>query len=303
MADKGITHSIQARLLAHAKREDADPNVVLARYGIERLLYRLSVSPHRGRFVLKGALLLLVWFGDEIRPTRDADLLGFGELSDEALAAVFREVCAVQCDPDGMAFQHGSVQVSAIRENDQYGGQRVTLLGLLGSVRIRVQVDVGIGDAVTPAPRRIEYPCLLGLPAPKLRAYRPETSIAEKFHAMVVLGGANSRMKDFFDIYVLASRLEFDGEGLAAAIRDTFGRRKTEIPAEPPLALTPSFGEDERKRAQWQSFVRKNRLSGVPDDLLQVVHGLAVFLWPPLQALQSRARFAGNWKPGGPWVS
>lgn len=285
MADKGIAHSIQTRLVDHAKRAVADPNVLLARYGAERLLYRLSVSPYRDRFVLKGALLLLV----------------FGDMSDERLVAVFREVCLLQCDPDGMAFQHDSVQVQPIRENDQYGGRRITLLGLLGSVRIRVQVDVGIGDAVTPAPRRIAYPSLLGLPAPRLRAYRPETSIAEKFHAMVVLGGANTRMKDFFDIDVLASRQKFEGAVLTAAIRDTFDRRKTPIPEEPPFALTPSFGEDERKRTQWRSFVRKNRLSGAPEDFLQVVYGLAIFLWPLLKALQDRHRFIAVWEPGGPW--
>lgn len=193
----GLARSVQVRLVRHAKAIDVDPNIVLARYATERLLYRLSRSPHAERFVLKGALLLLVWLGETIRPTRDADLLGFGELDVNALTRIFHEICTVQVEPDGLAFDAASTRVAAIRPEDAYGGQRVTLLACLGPARIRVQVDVGIGDALTPEPEWLEYPSLLDLPRPRLRAYRPETAIAEKVHAMVVLGSKTAACETF----------------------------------------------------------------------------------------------------------
>ncbi|HOA62689.1 MAG TPA: nucleotidyl transferase AbiEii/AbiGii toxin family protein [Verrucomicrobiota bacterium] len=151
-----------------------DPNLVFTRYGVERFLYRLSRSPYAEQFVLKGALLLLAWLGETLRPTRDADLLGYGELSDDALKGIFREVCAVEVEPDAVTFLSGTVEVQAIREEDAYGGRRVTLQARLGQARIRVQVDVGIGDAVVPDPQWLEYPSLLDLPRPRLRAYPRE---------------------------------------------------------------------------------------------------------------------------------
>lgn len=193
----GLAQSVQARLVRHAKSLNVDPNLVFARYATERLLYRLSRSQYAERFVLKGALLLLVWLGETIRPTRDADLLGFGELDAEALARIFREICDVHVQPDGLSFDAASVRVAAIRPEDAYGGQRVTLRVLLGKTRIRVQVDVGIGDAVTPEPEWLEYPSLLDFPRPRLRAYGPETVIAEKVHAMVVLGTGRLLDKDW----------------------------------------------------------------------------------------------------------
>lgn len=172
---------------------------------------------------------MLVWFGETIRPTRDADLLGFGDLSDEALANIFQDICAVEVEPDAMTYLKDSIRVSAIRPEDTYGGKRVTLGAQLGSARLRVQVDVGIGDAVLPPPEWLDYPSLLELPRPRLRAYRPETVIAEKFHAMVVLGAKNSRMRDFFDVYILATLQSFDGEPLARALRATFVRIKISL--------------------------------------------------------------------------
>ena len=297
----GLSQSVQVRLVRHAKTLGVDPNLVLARYATERLLYRLSRSPHADRFVLKGALLLLVWLGETIRPTRDADFLGFGDLSGEGLAATFTEICAVEVEPDGLRFDASEIRVAAIRPEDAYGGQRVTLLARLGPARLRVQVDVGIGDAVTPEPEWIEYPSLLDLPRPRLRAYRPETAIAEKVHAMVTLGTKNSRMRDFFDVDALAMRESFDGDTLAQSLRATFERRRSEIPAALPIALTPAFADVEGKKAQWAGFVRKSRLTAAPEDLKAVIAALAAFLGPVLAAAAAGKAFPSHWPPGGPW--
>lgn len=225
-APTGLPVSVQTRLVQHAKAIGIDPNLVLTRYATERILYRLSQSAYADRFILKGALLMLVWLGETVRPTRDADLLGFGDLSEDSLAQ-----CAEQVAPDGLEYLAPSIRVAAIREGDAYGGLRVTIQARLGNARLPVQIDVGFGDALVPEPEWLEYPGLLDLPRPRLRAYRPETAIAEKFHAMVVLGEANSRMRDFFDIYALAKDQEF-GDDLVQAVRATFERRRTVIPSD-----------------------------------------------------------------------
>jgi predicted nucleotidyltransferase component of viral defense system len=297
----GLAQSIQVRLVRHAKTIGVDPNVVLTRFAVERFLYRLSRSPHAERFVLKGALLLAVWLGETVRPTRDADLLGFGDLSDEALERIFRDVCGVEVEPDAMTYRQDSIQIAAIRPEDVYGGTRITLQARLGPARLRVQVDVGLGDAVIPEPVWIDYPSLLELPRARLRAYRPETTIAEKVHAMVTLGSKNSRMRDFFDVDALAEHQSFDGPGLASALRATFARRSTPIPSRAPLALTPDFAASREKQAQWVGFLKKNRLSSTPKDLGQVVERLARFLGPVIDAASRESCVDLAWPPGGPW--
>jgi predicted nucleotidyltransferase component of viral defense system len=298
----GLAQSIQTRLVAHARTLGVDPNLVLARYATERLLYRLSRSRHAERFVLKGALLLLVWLGEAIRPTRDADLLGFGDVSDDELAATFAEICGTDVEPDGIAFDVSSIRVAAIRPEDDYGGQRVTLLGRLGPARLRVQVDVGVGDAVSPEPEWLEYPSLLDLPRPRLRAYRPETAIAEKVHAMVALGAKNSRMRDFFDVHALAMRESFDGDVLTRSLRATFERRRTEVPTALPLALTQGFADVDGKRAQWSGFVRRIRSSAGAEDLGDVIGVIAAFVGPALAAAAGDRGYPFRWPPGGPWT-
>ena len=297
----GLARSVQARLINHAKELGLDPNNVLARYAAERFLYRLSKSPYSERFILKGALLLLAWLGETIRPTRDADVLGLGDLDAEALAEVFTEICTVPVEPDALVFDPASIRIAQIRPEDAYGGQRVALTAHLGPARLKVQVDVGIGDAVSPPPEWLEYPSLLDLPRPRLRAYRPETAIAEKVHAMVVLGGKNSRMRDFFDINALAARMTFDGRELTAAIVATFERRRTKLPSDPPFALTSAFADVEGKRAQWDGFVRRLQPATAPLDLAAVMKGLAAFVGPPLFAGGRGRPFDRRWPPGGPW--
>ncbi len=223
-AVRGLAQSVQTRLVRHAKALGLDPNLVLARYATERFLYRLSKSRHADQFILKGAPLILAWLGETIRPTRDADLLGFGDLSEGALVQTFREILSVEVEADGLTFDPFSIQVAAIRPEDEYGGRRVNLLARLGPARLRVQVDIGIGDSVEPEPEWLDYPSLLDLPRPRLRAYCPETAIAEKLHAKVVLGTKNTRMRDFFDVHALSTRESFEGAVLAGAIRATFWR-------------------------------------------------------------------------------
>jgi predicted nucleotidyltransferase component of viral defense system len=298
----GLARSVQVRLARHAKAIGVDPNLVLTRYALERFLYRLSRSPYAEKFVLKGALLLLVWLDETIRPTRDADLLGFGDFSDDALLRIFREICAVDVEPDAMRYASETARIESIRPEDAYGGRRVTLQGELGAARLRVQIDIGIGDVVTPAPTWIDYPGLLDLPQPRLRVYTPESVVAEKLHAMVVLGLRNSRLRDFFDVDALAQRTTFDGSTLTTAVRATFERRRTAVPASIPTALTAAFHEAPDKQAQWRAFRSKIGSNVPPEPLRAVVERLTFFLVPILEACRSEATFPVHWPPGGPWI-
>jgi predicted nucleotidyltransferase component of viral defense system len=297
----GLARSVQTRLVRHAHALGVDPNLVLARYATERLLYRLSRSQYVERFVLKGALMLLVWLGEAIRPTRDADLLGLGDLDVDALRTIMLEICALKVEPDGLEFDVASLRVAPIRIEDAYGGQRATLVARLGSGRLRVQVDIGTGDAVFPEPEWIDYPSLLDLPRPRIRAYRRETAIAEKVHAMVELGSKNSRMRDFFDIRALATAETFEGAVLSRAIESTFARRRTPLPGEIPLALTPAFAAIEGKGAQWSGFVRRLPRTSAPPDLEAVISDVAAFAGPVLLAAGRGEQFEKTWTPGGPW--
>jgi predicted nucleotidyltransferase component of viral defense system len=286
-----IAQSVLARLARTAKELGVDPNFLLSRYAAERLLHRLSRSQHANRFILKGAMMLIVWLGDLVRPTRDIDLLGLGDLRDDEVLTIFKEIVTTEVELDGVTFDPESITVARIREEDAYGGRRVMLSGLLGAARLRVQIDIGIGDAVYPEPEWIEYPSLLDLPKPKLKAYRPETSIAEKLHAMVTLGSKNSRMRDFYDVRALARAESFEGERLGRAIRMTFDRRGTEVPKD-TLALTLDFAQVEGKRSQWNSFLRKNGLQ---------LEEIAAFLLPVLSNVAADRAYNNVWSPGGPW--
>lgn len=297
---KNIVASVQARLVERSRELGVEHQLTLARFGGERLLYRLSKSQFADRFILKGAALLLLWLGEPIRPTKDVDLLGFGDTSAEALRRAFVELCAIESLDDGLTFLPDSVDVDSIREGQEYGGMRVRLMAMLGNVRIPLQVDIGTGDAVVPAADVLDYPGLLDLPRARLRAYRPETSIAEKTEAMVRLALANSRMKDFFDIHRLAETRSFDGETMRLAVQATFMRRGTEIPGARPLALTSEFAGDAQKKFQWAAFVRRARRPELA-DLSPIIRTLDGFLWPVLQAAGRGEPWSYRWPPGGPW--
>jgi hypothetical protein len=267
---RNLAASIRARLKQRADATKQDFNLTLAHYGLERLLYRLSISPHAGNYLLKGALLFSLWYDRPHRPTRDADLLGFGPDDIDSAVAAFREICAMEVE-DGIAFDLASVKGSVIRKEAGYGGVRIDLLAKLDGARITLQVDIGFGDAVTPAPELVSYPVLLDdLPAPQLRSYPKYTVVAEKFHAVCLLGMANTRMKDYFDLWVLLTEGALESTELRRAVEATFARRQFLVPNAVPSGLSDSFAQDAVKRAQWAAFLKKNRLDAL--DLVEVVN-------------------------------
>lgn len=271
-----LAASVRARLLNVAKAQGVDFNQVLVRFALERFLYRLTQSPHADRFLLKGALLFTLWYDMPHRATRDADLLGFGASDLESVAQVFREIAAVAVD-DGIVFDPVSVTVGEIRKEAGYGGVRVIIAGELANARCKTQIDVGFGDAVTPGPVASIYPVLLDdLPAPRLQAYPTYTVVAEKLHAIALLGMTNSRVKDYFDLSVLLERETFDAALLAQAIKATFERRGMAVPTELPVGLTDEFAHDASRQALWQAFVKKNELA--PEPLVAIVDRLRAAL-------------------------
>ena len=297
-----VAASVRQQLLSIIRQTGDEANLVWRHYATERLLYRLSVSEYAGNFILKGAMLFMAWTGQSYRPTVDMDLLSYGVASSERLVGVFRDVCVLEVEPDGLEFNAESVKATPIREELAYQGQRVTLTATLGKSRISVQVDVGFGDVVTPRARLIRFPTLLDFPAPRIRAYPRETVVAEKLQAIVVLGIVNSRMKDFYDLYVLARDFAFDGATLTAAIKATFKRRKTEVPHGTPLALREEFGRDDLKSVQWKAFVRKAGLQKDVPELQKVLLDLRKFLLSPLKAASEQDQIPKSWSAGGPWV-
>jgi hypothetical protein len=255
-----------------------------------------------GQFILKGAFLFAVWTGQIYRPTRDLDLLGYGDSSVEALTHLFKDVCTTQVDPDGLVFEPDTIQVTEIREEQVYPGQRVRLVAMLGKARIPLQIDIGFGDIITPEAEESGYPTLLDFPAPKLQVYPKETVIAEKLQAMVALGMANSRMKDFYDIWVISKTFPFEGGLLSRAIQLTFERRQTAVSNTIPIALTPEFGQNSDKLKQWQAFLKRNQLDVNGSDFTAIIRDLGHFLLPPLLAIADNPDFSKTWLPGGPWT-
>ncbi len=273
---RNIGASVRQRLLnlAHARGQPME--LLLTRYALERLLHRLSLSQHRERFVLKGAMLLATWFDEPHRATRDVDLLGFGDAAEDALLGTFREIMAVEVD-DGVSFDLKGLRIEAIREEVEYGGSRLRTTAALAGARIPITVDIGFGDAVEPGVEDIDLPVLLDMPSPHLRAYPPETVIAEKFHAMVALGRANSRMKDYYDVWMLMNTFDLEPERLRRAIEATFARRTTAIPSEVPDGLSDAFATDVGKQRQWDAFA--SNLTGPVPEFARVVHELqALFM-------------------------
>jgi len=293
--------SVRDRLLNLARERREDFQAILVRYGVERLLYRLSVSKYRGQFLLKGAMLFFVWSGQLYRPTRDLDLLGTGENSIPRMKNIFGEICRVPVDDDGLKFLTGTIRGTRIREDEEYEGVRLTLTVRLAAARIPLQVDIAFGDAVKSEPKEEEFPTLLALAAPRLRIYPREAVVAEKFQTMVAFGIANSRMKDFSDIWTLARAFPVEGEALGEAIAATFARRHTALPTIPPLALTSEFSEDRSKQAQWKAFLERGQLSADGHTLPDVVTLLRDFLMPPTVAFATGNPFKMRWPAGGPW--
>lgn len=290
--------SVRQRLLNLARADQRPFNELLQYYAMERFLFRLSKSEHKARFVLKGAMMMRVWGTDGHRPTMDIDLLGRTSNAEAALAQQVRDVLAAPVTPDGLAFDPNSVRTERITEDADYEGLRIRFLGKLDSARIHMQVDIGFGDVVYPAPNEADIPTLLNGPKPRLFCYSRESAIAEKIEAMVKLGELNSRLKDFYDVWQLSRQFQFSGHRLMEALRLTFEQRQTKMPASIPV-----FGDQfaVQKQAQWAAFHRRLRQPHVPKTFATVVLDLKEFLGPLTEALATGTPPPDHWPPPGPW--
>jgi len=296
---KNIAASVRARLLEVSRIRNVEFQQILSEFAIERLLYRLGVSPHAEWFVLKGAMLFKVWSEKTNRATWDLDLLGRSASAVPDVVTVIRDLCLIAFD-DGIVFDQASIEGEEIRAEDEYAGVRIRLGARLAEARIPMQVDVGFGDAIVPDPIKQSYPTLLDHSPPVILMYPREAVIAEKIEAMVSLGVTNSRMKDFYDVYLLASSFPFEGTSLTRAIYETFKHRGTPLPDSEPLVLTREFLAAPERQAQWRAFLRRGRLDA-PPDAGKLAEILRVFLNPVLQAATHGQEFESRWSPGGPW--
>ena len=293
---KNIGASVRQRLLNKAREIERPFSELLQYFSMERFLYRLSKSDYADKFVLKGALMLTAWNAPLLRPTMDIDLLGRTNNDIGAIAAVVREICDAHIEPDdGLVFDATTVQGERIAEAAEYEGVRIRFRAALDAARIQMQLDIGFGDVVVPAAVPTIYPTILDLPAPHLLSYSRETAIAEKFEAMIKLGELNSRMKDFFDIWLLSRSFDFEGPTLCEAIKRTFERRGTALPDGEPVALTEEFSGNAQKRAQWAGFVRRMKLLEVP-SLPEIINELKEFLLTPMRAASEGEHFDFTWR-------
>lgn len=298
IANVAASNRERLRQRAHeTKRPFAD---LLQYFAMERFLFRLSQSAHAAKFILKGGLLLAAWQAPT-RPTRDIDLMGLLPNDLKVVTEVFREVCQQPVEPDGLFFDAKSVRGEMIREDADYEGVRVNFDGTLDRAKIKMQIDVGFGDAIEPPPVHSDLPTQIGHPSPRLRTYPKEAVIAEKLEAMVKLDMVNSRMKDFFDIWLLSQRFDFEGRILARAIQATFTKRRTSL-GTTPIALTLEFANDQGKAKQWKSFLRNGEITIAPQELPEVIEHLESFLCPPLAAISQSKPFLAAWKAPGPWA-
>jgi predicted nucleotidyltransferase component of viral defense system len=297
---KDMAASVHQRLLNRSRQTGRPFNEVLQYYAMERFLYRLSKSAFSDRFILKGALMLAVWKAPTSRPTSDMDFLGRIDNDLGAIAGAVRDVCSTEVEPDGLEFNPETIEAERIAENADYEGVRVRFQGNLGSARITMQFDVGFGDKVIPRARRIKYPTIIEMPPPILTGYSMESTIAEKFEAMVKLGPLNSRMKDFFDIWLLSRLYEFTGETLVSAILSTFKTRSADI-SQYSSVFSSEFMADESKAKQWHAFLRRTAIESAPSQFSAVLKQISNFLDPPAEAVAKGTAFRRSWKPGGPW--
>jgi hypothetical protein len=297
-----IAASVRQRLYNNAKASGRPFQEVLQYFAMERFLYRLARSPYAARFVLKGALMFTAWRAPASRPTRDIDLLAHVDNNVPRIVSIVGEVCRQDVEPDGVVYDADGIQGRVIKEDAEYEGVRVTFQAALDKATVPMQLDLGFGDVVTPAPSITDYPTILEFAAPRLYGYSRETAIAEKFEAMVKLGRLNSRLKDFFDLWILSRQFDFDGPTLALAVARTFAHRGTQHEY-PPVALTSEFASDPARSSQWRGFLKKANLTIAPADFPAVVGAIGGFLEPVAQAIRSGQEFAERWKAPGPWSS
>lgn len=303
MSRKPVTDigaSVRERLKLKSPGFGYDFQVLLTHYALERLLYRLGRSKYRNQFLLKGALLFNVWYDQPVRSSMDADLMGEEPADIPKVEKIFRDLCRVSVEPDGLEFLADTVHGEEIRENSEYQGIRVTLVALLAGARIHLQVDIGFGDAVVPRPESIKYPVLLDLPAPSVKVYTPYTVIAEKLQTLVDKGLANSRMKDYYDIWYISRHSNIDGAILSKSISATFKRRKTELPESLPEGLGDGFASDNAKQRQWTAFLKKNK-PGEICELDAAIKEMRIFLIPVVDSLIEKKPYDKTWHPGQGW--
>ncbi len=296
-----LAASVRQKLLNYARKKKEDFNFVITRYAQERLLYRLSKSEYADDFVLKGGLMFLVWEENPYRPTRDMDLLGYGESSSSRMIEAFKSICSMEF-PDALLFDIDSVEAKDIRGQQEYNGIRIKLKVFLQKALIPLQIDIGFGDTIFPKSEFNEFPTILNMPSPFLYTYSRYSFVAEKYEAMVKLGIANSRMKDFSDIWMMSKIYSFDGVATSKAIRATFERRNTEIPHFLPVALTNAFANDSFKNTQWLAFLKRSRSITSPDTLENLIIFIRGFLMEPTLSCHSELPFNKEWLPGGPWI-
>ena len=304
MSGRGVRNlaaSVRQRLLNLAREQGEDFQAVLTTYALERFLYRLSCSAYQKQFILKGAMLLRLRADAPKRPTRDLDLSARGIDEADRLEEIFGEICRVSVEPDGLEFAPATIRTEAIAGEQEYQGVRIRLEASLANARLTLQIDVGFGDAITPEPEQIIFPSMLDFPPARLHAYPLETVVAEKLEAMVRFGIANSRMKDFYDIWMLAQRSRFQGSTLSAAIAATFKRRQATLPTDTPIALSSEFAEDSQKQLQWRAFLNRGKLDGEEAGLEEVIAALRQFLMPPMAAAAEGTTSDMVWSPPGPW--
>lgn len=292
--------SVRARLLSIAQAQQIDFQILLNRYIIERLLYRLGQSPERANFTLKGAMLFTLWVPAPYRMTRDLDLLGSGSDNVAAMVKRMAAICRTPVLDDGVRFDADAIEGEQIRAEDEYVGVRLHVPASIGNARTRIQVDIGLGDAA-PGIRDATYPVYLDFPAPNVRVYSREAAIAEKFEAIASLGVTNSRMKDFFDISALARNFAFEGPTLADAIAQTFTRRGRPFPATPPIGLTTEWAGTRMQETRWRAFLKRAAIPGPHPSFADVVDSIQDFLMPVGRALAAAQSFEDHWQPGGPW--
>lgn len=281
---RNVSASVRQRLLDLSRNSGEDYHLTLIRFATERLLYRLSVSPYANQFVLKGAALFAVWSETPYRATRDVDLLAYGDSDIEAIHSIFEEVLNQAVQDDGLNFNESSIRINEIRDQGEYAGLRLRMTAYLERAEIPVQIDLGFGDVVVPSPLIIKYTTILDFPAPKLRAYSPESVVAEKVQAAVTLGMVNSRLKDYCDLYMILHRFSWNEALLEDAICATFERRKTEIPHETPIGFSAEFSMDETKQKQWARFLSRNRLDAAPEEFSITVEAI----WEKLKPIFDR---------------
>ena len=298
---KDVTASVLARLRNDSKSSGAPFQQVLQLYAIERFLYRISKSKHAQSVILKGALLLKTIGIPNARPTNDIDMLRKGRADQDSLMALVKDCATLEVEADGLVFVADSIVAEEITKDSEHKGTRILMDAHMDNVRLRIQVDFGVGDVMVPGPRMIEYPVLLGSDTIRLVAYPIESAIAEKLQAMVALGDANSRMKDFYDVWIYSKHVDFSRAALCKAIDATFRNRGTPIPIEEVEALTPGFVD--RHRVQWNAFVRKAGASELVDAFDRIIDDLKIFAMPVLRSLAAGERFSQKWRSGQGWVA